>query len=153
MIMRKLPIAKNYSGRLLRKAPRYGICIRGLVSQSCFGKVLIMAVHVYTPQPSGLLLAIKKAIDEKRVETWTYDSDGDFTHVPLQWYRKAWLRPSVQSGLLVLNTLTPGGTRLSREVYGVYHGRFIEMLLAHFDTSFSTADATALATVADSVSA
>jgi hypothetical protein len=112
-----------------------------------------MAVRISTPQPNGLLLAVKKAIDERHVETWAYDSDGDFTHTPVQWHKKAWLRPSIQSGALVFNILTPRGVNLSKEIYGVYHGRFIEMLLAHFDTSFATADATALATVADSVNA
>jgi len=112
-----------------------------------------MAVRITTSQPSALLSAIKKAIDEKRVETWSYDSDGDFTHTPIQWYRKAWLRPSIQAGALVLNVLNPKGVNLSKEVYGVYHGRFIEMLLAHFDQSFTTADATAAASIADSVSA
>src|SRR5579864_407216 len=112
-----------------------------------------MAVRVSTSQPSALLSAIKKAIDEKRVETWAYDSDGDLTHTPIQWYRKAWLRPSIQTGALVLNILNPQGINMSKEVYGVYHGRFIEMLLAHFDQNFTTADATALASVADCVSA
>lgn len=31
-----------------------------------------------------------------------------------------------------------------KEIYGIYHGRFIEMLLSHFDDSFSNASATAL---------
>ncbi|HXM22529.1 MAG TPA: hypothetical protein VN948_14835 [Terriglobales bacterium] len=112
-----------------------------------------MAIRVATAQPSSLLTAIKKAIDERKVETWSYDSDGDFTHTPTQWTRKAWLRPTVQSGALVLNILNPRGTNLSREIYGVYHGRFIEMLLAHFDDRFADAHATAAVTVGDSVSA
>ena len=112
-----------------------------------------MAIRVSTSQPNSLLAAIKKAIDSKHVETWSYDSDGDFTHAPTQWANKAWLRPKIQSGALVLNILNPQGVSLSKEVYGVYHGRFIEMLLVHFDDQFGDAVASASVGVGDSVSA
>ncbi len=112
-----------------------------------------MAIRVTTPLPGALLSAIKTAIDEKHVETWTYDSDGDFTHTPFQWNKKAWLRPSVQSGGLVFNILGQKGVALSKEIYGVYHGRFTEMLLVHFDDKFSDASASARATTADLISA
>lgn len=32
---------------------------------------------------------------------------------------------------------------MTKMIYGVYHGRFIEMMLAHFDTDFSLATASA----------
>lgn len=112
-----------------------------------------MAIRVATAQPSSLLAAIKKAIDERKVDTWSYDSDGDFTHTPTQWAKKAWLRPNVQSSGLVLNILNQKGVNLSKEIYGVYHGRFIEMLLAHFDDKFTGAEATAAVAVGDIVSA
>jgi hypothetical protein len=112
-----------------------------------------MAIRVSTTHPSSLLAAIKKAIDGRHVDTWSYDSDGDFTHTPVQWAKKAWLRPSLQPGALVLNILNPTGVNLSKEIYGVYHGRFIEMLLAHFDDKFGDADATASVAVGDRVSA
>ncbi len=112
-----------------------------------------MAIHISTGQAGSLLAAIKKAIDERKVETWSYDSDGDFTHTPPQWSKKAWLRPTVLSSGLALNILNPRGVNLSKEIYGVYHGRFIEMMLAHFDDKFVDARATAGVAVGDSVSA
>lgn len=112
-----------------------------------------MAIRVSTAQPSALLAAIKKAIDQKKVETWSYDSDGDFTHTPPQWNQKAWLRPSVQSGALVLNILNPRGVQITKLVYGVYHGRFIEMLLTHFDDNFIDASASAAVLQGDIVTA
>lgn len=108
-------------------------------------------IRVNTAQPTALLASIKRAIDARQVETWSYDSDGDFTHTPAQWTKKAWLRPTVLSGCLVLNILNPKGITLSKEIYGVYHGRFIEMLLAHFDDDFGDAQATAAVAVGDSV--
>ncbi len=112
-----------------------------------------MAIRVTTLQPSLLVASIRKAIDARKIETWTYDSDGDFTHTPAQWANKAWLRPTLQSGALVLNILNPTGINLSKEIYGVYHGRFIEMLLVHFDREFGDAHATAMTAVGDRVSA
>jgi len=112
-----------------------------------------MAVHITSAQPSYLLAAIKKAISEGKIETWSYDSDGDFTHTPPQWNKKAWLRPTVQSGALVLNILNPSGVNLSKEIYGVYHGRFVEMMLTHFDNQFVNASATAAVAVGDHVAA
>jgi hypothetical protein len=108
-----------------------------------------MAINVETSAPKGLLGAIKKAIDEKHVQTWEYDKDGDFTHTATQWNRKAWLRPSTENGALRLTIVPPQNSTISTEIYAIYHGRFVEMLLAHFDQSFSEVSVTAVATSGD----
>jgi hypothetical protein len=54
---------------------------------------------------------------------------------------------------LVFNILNPRGVAITKEVYGVYHGRFIEMLLVHFDNSFMNADASAAVAAGDQVTA
>jgi hypothetical protein len=102
-----------------------------------------MAIIVNTPNPGQLLAAIKKEIEQKTVETWRYDADGDFTHTPNQWAYQAWLRPVVAPGTLIFGLLGKKDTQMTKVVYGVYHGRFIEMLLTHFDDQFSAASATA----------
>ena len=112
-----------------------------------------MAIRVATSQPQALLAAIKRAIEQRHVETWAYDRDGDFTHAPTQWANKCWLRPHIGVGTLTFTTLPPRGVALSKEIYAVYHGRFIEMLLAHFDSQFSDAEATAVGTAQDVVRA
>lgn len=108
-----------------------------------------MAIIVTTSSPSSLLKAIRKAIDDNEVETWSYDSDGDFTHTPAQWKGKAWLRPKVYTSELRFGLLGPKDTTMSTFIYGVYHGRFIEMLLNHFDKDFTRASATAQKTEPD----
>lgn len=101
-----------------------------------------MAIHVETPTPRKLLSAYKKAIDEGHVQTWSYDTDGDFTHTPDQWRREAWFRPRiVDKQELVFFILSPVEETLSTEVYAVYHGRFIESLLSHCDDLFESARA------------
>jgi hypothetical protein len=101
-----------------------------------------MALTIKTDNPSGLLTAIKKAIDDKTIATWSYDNDGDFTHTPEQWKNKAWLRPKIETGELKFIIISPKDTTVTKAVSGIYHGRFIEMLTTHFETKFSTATAT-----------
>ena len=103
-----------------------------------------MAITVVSTAPTTLLANIKEQIDDKEIRTWSYDQDGDFTHTPPQWKDKAWLRPKIVTGKLILNILPPSKTKLSAEVYAVYHGRFIEMLLEHFDKEFPLAWASAM---------
>jgi hypothetical protein len=110
-----------------------------------------MAIIVKTNNPSGLLKAIYKAIDDNEVETWAYDADKDFTHIPPQWKNKAWLRPEVHIGELRFGIMGQKDVRMSKTIYGVYHGRFIEMLLTHFDTDFTLATATSQVTTPDSI--
>jgi hypothetical protein len=112
-----------------------------------------MAIRVATSDANQLLTAIRAGISSGAIQTWSVDSDGDFTHTPDQWRSKAWLRPRIDDKLLVLHILTPKGTKLGRATYAVYHGRFIEMLLDHLDQKFSAAVATAMPEAGDVVSA
>jgi hypothetical protein len=108
-----------------------------------------MAVIIKTRDASQLLQLVRNAIDEGKIETWSYDQAGDFTHTPEQWKYKAWLRPKVYAGELRFGIMGRNDTNLSTYIYGVYHGRFIEMLLNHFDANFSLAQATAQKTEPD----
>lgn len=90
-------------------------------------------IYLPTSDPAGLLKSIKAAIDADSVRTWSYDSEGDFTHATEQWKQKAWLRPSLKDGSLDLHIIRPRGVEISKGVYAIYHGGFIEMVLRHFD--------------------
>jgi hypothetical protein len=108
-----------------------------------------MAIIVKTDKPIALLNAIKKAIDNGEIDTWSYDEDGDFTHTPPQWINEAWLRPKTYLGELRFGIIKQEGSVLTKLTYGIYHGRFTEMLLDHFDESFESAKVTALLTDPD----
>src|SRR5713226_7046174 len=103
-----------------------------------------MSVIVGTSDPKGLLELVKTGVRAGEIETWSNDEDGDFTHTPPQWNKKAWFRPRLEADRIVFNIFPPSGERMSTTVYAIYHGRFIEMLLKHFDRKFSYARATAL---------
>ena len=107
-----------------------------------------------TTKPNALLAAIKKAINSKKITTWSYTANGYFTHTPEQWKAKAWLLPKVIDGSeLRFGIIRPTNASVGTEVYAVYHGRFIEMMLAHFDTEFQNGLASALPTAADNIKA
>jgi hypothetical protein len=109
-----------------------------------------MALRFITNTPNKLLSTFKKAIDDGHVDTWSYDKDGDFTHTPPQWNKLAWLRPSVVDGeKLIFKIIRPQNSTVSTEVYAVYHGRFIESMLAHCNQLFTDARATATADSGD----
>jgi hypothetical protein len=112
-------------------------------------KEFFMAIIVKTDNPSGLLNAIKKAIDDKTVDTWSYDAEGDFSHTPEQWKFRAWFQPKLYTGELRFGILKHKDATLKRLIYGVYHGQFIEMLLMHFDELFENAKATSQKTEPD----
>jgi hypothetical protein len=110
-----------------------------------------MSVIVTTNAPKALLAEIKEQINLRKIQTWAADSDGDFTHTPPQWVKLAWFRPATREGSIVFSILTRKGVKMSREVYAVYHGRFIEMLLMHFDNRFSEARASAMPSDGDQI--
>jgi hypothetical protein len=104
-----------------------------------------MALIIKTNTPKKLLSDIKKAIDDNKIRTWSYDSDGDFTHTPDQWARKAWFQVhESKDGILSFGILGQRDTNTSTLIYAVYHGRFAEMLLTHFDSDFSAIETSAL---------
>lgn len=102
--------------------------------------------------PHQLLASLKLAICESHITTWA-EINGYFTHTPYQWARKAWFRPSIQGNELRFAIIRPQGGVINREVYAVYHGRFVETMLAHFDYQFNSGYATALAQEPDQVAA
>jgi hypothetical protein len=110
-----------------------------------------MALLFTTSNPNLLLSSFKKAIDERRIATWSYDPDGDFTHETIQWKYKAWLRPKIENGKLLLIILNPKDQSISSEVYAIYHGRFAESMLVHCDSLFTDVLSTSMPRYGDKV--
>lgn len=90
-----------------------------------------MAFIVRTSKPDTLLNEIYRAIDEGRIDTWSYDSDGDLTHCATQWNKQAWLRPKIEDGVILFFIIGRKNIPITRQLYSIYHGRFVEMLINH----------------------
>jgi hypothetical protein len=110
-----------------------------------------MSLHFMSTTPAILLSTFKTFIDNGNVVTWSYDGDGDFTHCVDQWEKKARVRPVIRQDKLLLTIIKPRNENISKVVYGVYHGRFIESMLTHCDELFSQALATAVPSDGDMV--
>lgn len=100
-----------------------------------------MALLVRADNPAELITKLHSLIDSNSIQTWSYDSDGDYTHVLDQWKNKAWIRPykniSNHDYNLVFGFIGNKKIITSKALYGIYHGRFSEMLLTHFDDKIS----------------
>ena len=92
-----------------------------------------MAIFVKTDTPAKLVREIKEYIDDKKITTWTYDKDGDFTHDTDQWRFRAWIRASIEENRVVFGIIGRNDRDLTIVDYAIYHGRFVEMLLTNFD--------------------
>ena len=90
-----------------------------------------MAVIVKTASPIRLVNRIIEMIDDDVIDTWTYDSDKDFTHVG-QWENKAWFTPEFATNQVKFALLGRKSVDMTLMEYAVYHGRFVELLLNHF---------------------
>jgi hypothetical protein len=95
-------------------------------------------VIVKTDNPQGLLTAIREAIDDNSIRTWSY-TYGGFTHTSRQCGGKAWMIPDVDiwQGELRFdfreNENDPPNDY--RFAYAFYHGKLITMLIDHFAIS------------------
>ena len=90
-----------------------------------------MAIIVKTMSSKRLVNRIINMIDQNVIDTWSYDNDGDFTHVG-QWENKAWFTPEYGANEVKFALLGRKGIDMTLMEYSVYHGRFIELLLNHF---------------------
>lgn len=100
-------------------------------------------------------------IANQKIKTWSHSKFGAtdyFTHdVPSGQWGKAWIKETKRTPLLdgkyeVTYTVhTVKGTNMSSITYAVYHGRFAEMLLSHFDSLFQEIELTSLPRWGDTV--
>lgn len=112
-----------------------------------------MSIKVYTATPRRLRTAIREAIEDGSITTWEIDADGDFTHSPDQWRDRAWMHVAEinPKESILFGIIGRKGYDVTGEEYALYHGRFAEMLLAHFDRYFVRIEISALATRHDRI--
>lgn len=103
-----------------------------------------MAVIVTSADPNKLRSQLQHLVKFGTIRTWDLDSDGDFTHASTQWGNKAWFRLKVETdkNQLQFGIISSKRHPMTKELYGVYHGRFAAMLLTHFDSEISALELT-----------
>lgn len=91
-----------------------------------------MAIYITTSDPEQLLMRLNSAISSFEIISWAVDKDGDYTINRDQWRYRAWIRPHIEGDNLVLGIVQSRKYIMTNELYGVYHGRFVATVLAHF---------------------
>lgn len=112
-----------------------------------------MSIYVKSSNPQKLINDIKDTIEQLGIETWSVDKDGDYTHTAEQWKNHAWIHPIVETERVVFAIWGRVNENLTVVDYAIYHGRFVEMLLAHFDHQCDRIEVTSLATKYDRINA
>lgn len=97
-----------------------------------------MAILVKTDNPKKLVRDINEGIEQGKIDTWAKDREGNYTHSRPQWMYHAWMHPYIYEDRVVFGILGRSDAKLTTAEYAVYHGRFAEMLLSHFDQSMSS---------------
>lgn len=119
-----------------------------------------MAITIKTPNPANLITSIENAIKLGTIKDWELSKSESgtiyFTHSAASEQNKAWFKVSPPSdtssaGTLVFNIVRPKNEKINKIVYAIYHGRFAEMLLTHFDNQFTEMTLPALASPSDLV--
>jgi len=95
-----------------------------------------MPISVITDKPAELLASINKKLVEDKIRTWkkeTHNNIDYYTHTPEQYFHKAWFTPTVKKDELYFAIVYPKDiAAISKAIYGIYHGRFVEMITSHF---------------------
>jgi hypothetical protein len=115
-----------------------------------------MAVHFTSEEPQALLHDFDARITQSdstgRITTWEKTSNGrHYTHRAAEWTRKAWFKADVKEGCLTFFIVKSRDLDMSTRTYAYYHGHLIETFLAHFDSRFAAATASALPEAGDIV--
>lgn len=112
-----------------------------------------MSIYVKTLNPRKLVDAINEKINISNIDTWMVDKDGDYTHTAQQWQYHAWIHPIIEEKRVVFAIWGRVSEDLSIVDYAIYHGRFVEMLLSHFDQQCVNIEVSCLASKYDNVKA
>lgn len=112
-----------------------------------------MSIYVKSTNPRLLVENIRSKIKLQEIKTWTVDKDGDFTHSTEQWENCAWICPKIEdeNRRVVFYILGRKDRNVSTLEYAIYHGRFVEMLLTHFDSVCDSIEVSALASRYDRI--
>lgn len=111
-----------------------------------------MAIIIKTANPYLLLDKIYDAIDNKKIDKWVHTADGRLTPSSLLWKNEAFFKPQiwVDNEELRFGLIKRTDRKfISTKLYTLYHTRFVETLLSHFDTDFREVTVTAMKTDPD----
>jgi hypothetical protein len=106
-----------------------------------------MAIYIKTKKKIDLVEEIIDKIDSIIISTWSYDDDNDFTHKAEQWNNRAWIsakRNDNDNDSYTFGIICRRDRPITTTEYAIFHSRFAEMLLAHFDDDIENIQITSM---------
>jgi hypothetical protein len=108
-----------------------------------------MAVTITTADAEGLWWGILSVLDRRDARGWECDGES-FTLTGCEYAGRAWFRAFPEPpGRLVLGLVPAEGGALGQDTYAAYHGRLVELLLAHFGGAATAVQVTPAVTYPD----
>ena len=94
-----------------------------------------MAIIIKTDNPQVVCDLFTQNVSNRDITTWIVDADGDFTIANPKWTYKAWMRPIIsrEGNTLVFGFVSSRKHDITKGLYGIYHGRLVATLIAHYD--------------------
>ena len=94
-----------------------------------------MAIIITTKYPQTVCDLFAQDVNYRNITTWIVDADGDFTIANPKWTNKAWMRPIIphEGNTLVFGFVSSRKHDITKGLYGIYHGRLVATLIAHYD--------------------
>lgn len=93
-----------------------------------------MAVIIRTNSPDQLRDGFTNAIRGLQIATWVVDSEGDYTIKRELWRNHAWMRfKKIDDNSAAFGIVQSKKYPLTKDLYGIMHGRLVATLLTHFD--------------------
>lgn len=105
-------------------------------------KIMAIILTLQSMSARDLINNINNKIDNKEIRVWEYDSEGDYTHTSTQWNKQSWFRPIFpkegDDWSIKFAIIGHKQNEMTKELYGIYHGRFSEMLLTYYDRNIAS---------------
>lgn len=109
-----------------------------------------MAIIITCKNSVSLRNSIIDAIMNGIEDSWIIDEMGDFTLSSPQFKYEAWLRPNITDTGIVFGIIGQENVKLTSYNYAIFHSRFVEFLLFHFDDSCENISISPMPTIYDS---
>ncbi len=94
-----------------------------------------MAIIIETDYIDSIYNGLIEKIHSGQIKTWIIDNDKDITIANMRWRNKAWfkIKKKPENNQLLFGIIPSRRNEMSKALYGIFHGRLISTLLAHFD--------------------
>jgi len=110
-------------------------------------------ITVRTTNPNNIYQGIIRGIQNGSIDTWKIVTVGNlvyFTHdtTNKQWLNKSYMKAGTDShGNLIFHVIRNNENSFDQNIFAVYQGRFIQMLVSHFPNSFTELNVTSQPTI------